>query len=511
MRPLNRFIYKIKFYLYLKDHLKIMRHRKKKKNIFSTFKSKIFDLDYSFEKYFTNKVFNNLPISFEIFFKQYNFLRLIHGSKISLYILNLKKVSYPLTREQIKLFKKNDYNVNLFISYLLFFLFSLREFVTGIFIFLIINISSIYNIFKFTYKKKNEFFINNLRKDQILSFNKVPNNLKNFISKKFNLKDHRFVHNNKDCKNLYKFNFLSLPKIDRLSEVFKFNIYFFKFSFLILLDLLFLRIKQIFIFSEMVKLCCTLSKEKSYYKDNYFFFSEPPFFRPLYSYSLGKNVFYIENHLNINPLYYQDGTRESEIYWKNLTWSNYLVWNNEHKNFIKKNQIIDAKYFICGPISFGTSNVQGIKDKIPKSILVLDAIPFRKSYFSNYNVYLATYLEDNIIKFLQDIYMSSEKYSLYLKPKRNQRLKIFSKKYNRYFEINNKFNILNPTYSVVSIINRFDKIICLPFSSVGWIAKKMNKKVCYYDVVGIHEDLGDIINDVKLIRNFPDLQKWVNS
>lgn len=222
-------------------------------------------------------------------------------------------------------------------------------------------------------------------------------------------------------------------------------------------------------------------------------------------------MFYIENHLNINPLYYQDGTRESEIYWKNLTWSNYLVWNNEHKNFIKKNQIIDAKYFICGPISFGTSNVQGIKDKIPKSILVLDAIPFRKSYFSNYNVYLATYLEDNIIKFLQDIYMSSEKYSLYLKPKRNQRLKIFSKKYNRYFEINNKFNILNPTYSVVSIINRFDKIICLPFSSVGWIAKKMNKKVCYYDVVGIHEDLGDIINDVKLIRNFPDLQKWVNS
>lgn len=99
-------------------------------------------------------MFNNLPISFEIFFKQYNFLRLIHGSKISLYILNLKKVSYPLTREQIKLFKKNDYNVNLFISYLLFFLFSLREFVTGIFIFLIINISSIYNIFKFTYKKK---------------------------------------------------------------------------------------------------------------------------------------------------------------------------------------------------------------------------------------------------------------------------------------------------------------------------------------------------------------------
>ena len=511
MRLLKHFLYKIQFYLYLKDHLKVMRYRKRKKNIISKIKCKIFDVDYRFEKYFSNNIFNELPISFEIFFKQYNFFRLIRSEKINLYILNVKKFSYPLTKEQIKLLKKKEFSINVIISRSLFYLSSLNEFAKGILFFLIINFYSIYNLIKFTPKSKNEFFINNLRKNQILSYNKVPNNLKNWISNKFNLKDHTFVHNNKNCKNLYKFNRLFLPEINKISELFKFNKNFFKFTFFILLDLFFFRTKQIFIFSEVVKLCCALSKENNYYKNSYFFFSEPPFFRPLYTYSLGKNVFYIENHLNINPIYLKDEIKESQIYWKNLTWSNYLVWNKEHKNFIEKNQIIDAKYFISGPISFGTSNVLDLEDKISQSILVLDAIPFRKSYISNYNVYAATFHEENIMKFLKDIYELGDEYSLYIKPKRKQTLKIFSKKYNRYLEINNKFKILDPNYSVESIIKRFDKIICIPFSSTAWIAKKMNKKVCYYDVVGIHKDFGNIVNDVELIRNFSDLQKWINS
>ena len=64
---------------------------------------------------------------------------------------------------------------------------------------------------------------------------------------------------------------------------------------------------------------------------------------------------------------------------------------------------------------------------------------------------------------------------------------------------------------IKDMIKRFDKIICFPFSSTAWIAKEMNKKVCYYDVAGIHEDFGEIINDIPIIRNFSDLKNWSES
>ena len=99
----------------------------------------------------------------------------------------------------------------------------------------------------------------------------------------------------------------------------------------------------------------------------------------------------------------------------------------------------------------------------------------------------------------------SNKHSLFIKPKRSGLNKIYSKKYKNYLYKNKKFNILKYEYSPQDIVNKFDKVICLPFSSTAYIAKLMNKKVCYYDVVGIHEDFENIIEDIPIINNFSDL------
>ena len=106
--------------------------------------------------------------------------------------------------------------------------------------------------------------------------------------------------------------------------------------------------------------------------------------------------------------------------------------------------------------------------------MVFDIIPYRRSFISNYNLYANSFYENNILKFLSDICKLSDKYSLYIKPKRSEMLKSHSKKYNFYLKNNNKFNILNPQYSPKDMIKRFDKIICYPFSSTAWIAKEMN-------------------------------------
>jgi len=152
MKLIKRLVYKIKFNFFLKDYLKVMRHRKKFKNIISILKFKIFDIEYNFEKYFTNKIFDDLPISFSIFFRQHNFLRLIRPEKMNFFILKTKKFNYPLTIEQIKFLKNNGFSINSLISNFLFFLFVVKELLRGLLFFLIINLNFILNFLK--YKKK---------------------------------------------------------------------------------------------------------------------------------------------------------------------------------------------------------------------------------------------------------------------------------------------------------------------------------------------------------------------
>ena len=86
---------------------------------------------------------------------------------------------------------------------------------------------------------KNKLFIHSLRVEQIESFKKVSTNLESWIRNKFEIYDHSIVHNNKHCKNLYTYNKLFLPELNKLSELLKFNFIFFKYFFLILLDFFF--------------------------------------------------------------------------------------------------------------------------------------------------------------------------------------------------------------------------------------------------------------------------------
>ena len=88
---LKNFIYKIKFQLYLKDYLTVMRNRMIIKNKLASIKSEIIDLNYDFKNYFTENIFNSLPINFSIFFSQYNMYRHIYPTKINKILLKKKK------------------------------------------------------------------------------------------------------------------------------------------------------------------------------------------------------------------------------------------------------------------------------------------------------------------------------------------------------------------------------------------------------------------------------------
>jgi polysaccharide biosynthesis PFTS motif protein len=507
MRRFSKFIFKLKFRLFLVKYLRVMRKRKKVKTDIEIIKSEIADIKYNFINYFINYIFKKLPIDFETFFNQYNLYRYIHTEKLNFSILKSDKLIYPLTNEQIAILNNHNHKVSYFMSKLFLILNCFIEFISGVCIFIFIIVKFIFNIITFKKLDKKYIFIKNYNTGQIRSLNNSTKSFKSWIENKLDIGNYNLVHNNPECKNYHTYNKFFLPELYKFSEIFKFIIFFLKVNILVFLDLLMMRSSQILIYSELIKLCCSMSKNKKSYENSYFLFNTNAFFRPLYSYRLGKNVFFFEYSTNNTGIYYTQKETRGTFTLKNLSWDNYIVWNEDQVNKIKNNQIINAKYYVFGPISFESSKKLSFNSVPQNSILVFDSIPFRRSFYSIYNFNPATYFDYNIIKFLNDIAKIDKKNSVFIKVKRNLDKKIYSKKYIGHLKKSN-FILLDPEYDPEEVISKFEKIICLPFSSTANIAKKMNKKVCYYDVCGIHNDFDKIFKNIPIIRNFTELQKW---
>ena len=484
-----------------------MRKRKIIKNKLAIIKSEISEINYNFKKYFIENIFNDLPINFSVFFGQYNMYRNIYITKINKILLKKETIIYPLTNEQIKILQKYNYVINIFLSKFLIFIDCIIELFQGILFFLITLSKSISNLITFRKFNKKYIYIKDMNENQINSVDSFDNNFKFWIEKKLNLSGHILVHNNPVCKKKFIYNRFFIPELYSLKEISKFLFLFLKFNIFVILDIIFLRFSHLLIYSEIIKLASSLSVRNEDLKNSYFCFNTNPFFRPLYTYGLGKNVYYFDISINDLPIYYEKKELTYNANVKKLTWENYLLWNEDHKKTIQDNQKLNANYKILGPISFGPSKHLSSDIKPINSILVFDTIAFRRSFLSSHNYYCYTYMDYNILKFLNDINNLEQKNSLYLKTKRNFNRKIYSKKYIKFIHKSN-FKLLDYRYDPEELIMKFDKIICLPFSSTAYIAKKFNKRVCFYDVCGIHKDFDIYYKDIPIIRSFSELQKW---
>ena len=200
MKLIAKYNYILKYRFSLRNYLSCMRNKKKFVNKIDYVKSEIADIKYNFNKYLTQYLFKNLPISFEIFFNQYNLFRNIHSENFNFNLLQNTKISYPLTFEQIKVLEKNNLKVNKFFSKILLISNGLFEFIKGLFIFLIIIYQTILNII--FQKKFNEkyIYVKNLSKLQILSMVKTKKNFFDWVTNFLKLTDYKLIHNNSSCK-----------------------------------------------------------------------------------------------------------------------------------------------------------------------------------------------------------------------------------------------------------------------------------------------------------------------
>ena len=135
------------------------------------------------------------------------------------------------------------------------------EFFKGIYIFLFILLNTIINLIKNKKNKDKYLYIKNFSSNQII-YNQENRNFRSWSEKKFKLENFNFVHDNQKHKNLFIYNRFLIPELISLNELIKFLFFFIKFNFFIILDLIFFRYRQLSFYSEIIKFCCSLSKDK---------------------------------------------------------------------------------------------------------------------------------------------------------------------------------------------------------------------------------------------------------
>jgi polysaccharide biosynthesis PFTS motif protein len=262
-----------------------------------------------------------------------------------------------------------------------------------------------------------------------------------------------------------------------------------------------------------------IAKKFSFIKQNqlakkYLFSNSSWLQRPLWTYeveNLGADVilyFYSTNNEPINDSF---GRSVVGLGYSTMNWPNYFVWDKYQYDFIKNTAFSYSNIHIVGCIKF----ISGPRIFIPKSysITVFDVSPYNNFTYAVSGLHGDYYKSENVIKFLDDIYVISIKLGIKvrLKLKRALASKI-DKRYKNYLikmKKNNGFEFVDPDISPDFLISTSLLSISYPFTSTSVIAKELNFPTAYYDVTGQIVKEGCSSHGIILLSNKYDLENWI--
>lgn len=481
-----------------------------------------FKIDNSFLEY-------NLDINLSL--SQFIYSKFINTpyftSKLIFAIAFNEKFYFPISKKYLDVICKFT-KVSLFKSKVLLIL--LLIFYTFYQFFLIIKNITNFFILKKTNDKK--IFLNSIPK--LYSDTSADNKNLDFFKWvinyfKLNSKIH-FIHNNKFIKDKkiiisdfdYETNYFKNPLIIFFELIyFKFYIKSFiktiKFIFQIFLhkkpELLFL-LKEVFSFFYLKEL-----PKKIFY--NYCLFNNSNMvFRPLWSYvnekkNKGSVILYFYS-TNMMPLLQEiEKKKYFDVYGYSLhSWSTYLTWNSDQKNWLKNNIKYNSKFKNESLVPFSGKHIKLQKKK--KTITIFDVPPKRSGIYyllnNPYNIYSYDYCQ----KFLNDIVNSiPEKYYL--------QIEIILKLKKDYDNIDPNYRVLidNITknkkirlitdISPESVIEVSDATISIPFTSTAITSYNKNKETIYYDPSGKLTKNNCLEKNITLISSQKNLKFWILS
>lgn len=508
---------------------KIMRGRRiliKNENLIILNDIKIKMEDITFIKknnFYDHLITSNTDIDINRSYIQYLKLKIFDrnlNAVLQIYQTNKKPIIYPIPKKLFKIFEEYNIKINKPLSSISFFVFSIKNFTKGSFFFIKFLTDSFFS--KSKNKLKSEYYYFNNIEGDLFKFNEISEfSIFHWLNKKSN-KKLLIAHDYKKSKIMkHKNNSLfyikyPFPLLSSFKEYMRFIYCYFKILVISFSCLITGKLSYFILFDELLKSSIIKICNKNSLASKYFFNNSSPVYRPIWTYEaeiLKSQIyfyFYSTNNNFINTKFLYE---KYPSWWVNMSWPNYLVWNYNQKKFIEKCTLDFKNISVIGPILNNSfSKIQINEGR--KIISIFDVQPFRKSLFKD-TIHINDFYQPPISNiFISDIVNSNliANYSIYLKQKRDIKNLVnpVYKNYLKFLLKKKLINIYNYDVSILSIIKASELIICMPYTSVAYIANHLNKKSIYYDPTGevIYDDLSS--NGVPLISGIDNLRNWLS-
>ncbi len=268
---------------------------------------------------------------------------------------------------------------------------------------------------------------------------------------------------------------------------------------------------------EVLKASIVNQLPKNYLANDYLFNFSGVCYRPLWTYILensGASVFLYFYSLCEQPTL-PDGVPSSKYVFQPLTWTKYLVWDEQHKNLIMPFITTPNQIDIVGPIPYKDNNL--ILDLPFKTIAVFDITHFRKSLYFGTSSHAQYHTNPNYLtKFLEDIYsvLSMKNIQMAHKRKRKVSSKLFPKAYLKlidYLDNKEDYITIDPSVSAFYLALKCRASISSPFTSTGLIAQSLGIPSIYYDPFEWIQKDDPASHGVPIIRGIDALSEWVHN
>lgn len=200
-----------------------------------------------------------------------------------------------------------------------------------------------------------------------------------------------------------------------------------------------------------------------------------------------------------------------------MNWSRYLVWSEEHRDFMadihRNNQIPSFPNFQnVGPIPFEDSGLMLGAVSEP-AIAIFDVSPVRDALYWPLGVNVEYYVPSVVNRFLEDVYDAANALGITVLYKRKRDHKRFHHpKYERQcasMRQRTGWHEVEASISAFRVIDMVDMVISLPFTSTALIGVAQGKPSIYYDPTGEMCTDDRAALGVPIVTNKDDLRNWM--
>lgn len=415
---------------------------------------------------------------------------------------------YPIPMSWAKLLSRRGFEVNLYICQILWSIFILTRFIHD----MIVSCKATVRLKTTNPEASDEYrvYLHNIPDSALQHNTSGKGNLLNWLQRHYAGKNVIFYHNNLRQKEFTIKNQKFTPIepfffITNLTLTQRLNLLISVFYY-VSSSILEIKFYRLLISSDFHKY---LSLKKLNF-DECIFNNSDRIFRPMWSKDIKSTfLFYSVNYVEID-------NKNPRYGWDMLPWDKFLAWNCKHREQLVRLGVSSEKIFIAGPQWFEGRDLKpseilklgeatfkvGLFDVAPGRSLADLSYAFRSNYYAFKNVKRFLDITTSVTTELEG--------HVYWKPKRDRGGN--THKYYQYLISNNScrnVEVMCNSISPVSLIERLDAVVCLPFTSVAHIAIQEEKPAIYFDPLGVIEDGHEGLYGLSVVREYDELKSWL--